>query len=202
MGQFPPRPFPVRGNMGAFQDLTGQVFGRLTVLERGPDKDRDNGKNVVMWSCKCSCGNKTLVAGGSLKSGRTMSCGCLQRERTSIISAEYRISSMENTVRHYWNKCKNRARKKGIPFTLTKKQVGSLIFQNCHYCGQEPKQSFGTKNYQPYNGLDRMDSDKGYTIDNVVPCCGNCNRHKRLTLYNIFFAIMDRGIRTFLDPEA
>lgn len=39
-----------------------------------------------MWRCKCSCGNEKIVQGGSLRSGATQSCGCLNKERTSEAS--------------------------------------------------------------------------------------------------------------------
>lgn len=57
-------------------DLTGQVFGRLTVLYFG---GKDRRKNT-MWVCGCVCGKRTLVCAGSLQSGRTRSCGCLRNE--------------------------------------------------------------------------------------------------------------------------
>jgi len=56
-------------------DLTGQRFGRLTVLER--DKGRTD---RVAWICKCDCGNVKSVLSYKLTSGTTRSCGCLQRE--------------------------------------------------------------------------------------------------------------------------
>ena len=53
-------------------DLTGQVFGRLTVLKReGSDK---HGK--AMWLCQCSCCNQKVINGASLRRGLTVSCGC------------------------------------------------------------------------------------------------------------------------------
>ena len=58
-----------------FQDLTGQVFERLTVLTYAGN---DGTKNC--WSCKCSCGNTKTVRANNLKSGRSKSCGCLSRE--------------------------------------------------------------------------------------------------------------------------
>ena len=64
--------------MGKFINLTGQVFGRLTVVERAENK----GKQPA-WRCRCSCGNEKIVSGGNLKSGSVASCGCLQRERAS-----------------------------------------------------------------------------------------------------------------------
>ena len=54
--------------MPKLNDLTGQRFGRLTVLER----------TELKWLCKCDCGNKKIVAGGHLVSGDTKSCGCLR----------------------------------------------------------------------------------------------------------------------------
>lgn len=59
-------------------DLTGKVFGRLTVLE---EAGRRNGR--VLWKCQCSCGNIVEVVAESLQNGRTQSCGCLQKERVS-----------------------------------------------------------------------------------------------------------------------
>ena len=58
-------------------DLTGQKFGRLTVIKRAENK---GGK--VYWLCKCECGNEKVIRGTSLKSGATMSCGCLTSEKT------------------------------------------------------------------------------------------------------------------------
>lgn len=64
--------------MGKFRDLTGQVFGRLTVMSRA-----ENGTGV-MWSCTCDCGHQKDIAGPSLTRGLTQSCGCLAKEATSI----------------------------------------------------------------------------------------------------------------------
>lgn len=58
-------------------DLTGMAFGNLTVLkESGRTKDRH-----IMYECKCTCGNNTVVSGRDLKSGHTKSCGCNQGVR-------------------------------------------------------------------------------------------------------------------------
>ena len=59
-----------------FVDLTGQKFGRLTVIERA--KNTKQGK--VAWLCKCECGNEKIIAGEKLKMGATVSCGCYNME--------------------------------------------------------------------------------------------------------------------------
>lgn len=57
--------------MGRLIDLTGQKFGRLTVLER------DLNRKGVYWICRCDCGNVKSILGQHLKSKHTQSCGCL-----------------------------------------------------------------------------------------------------------------------------
>ena len=56
-------------------DLTGQKFGRLTVISRyGPS----NGG--LKWNCICKCGNEVVVRGYKLRKGITKSCGCLRSD--------------------------------------------------------------------------------------------------------------------------
>ena len=68
--------------MGKFEDLTGQTFGRLTVVGKAPDRIVPSGQHKTRWWCKCSCGNPELKAvdAYSLTHHRTESCGCIQKE--------------------------------------------------------------------------------------------------------------------------
>jgi hypothetical protein len=61
--------------MGKFIDMTGSVFGRLTVQSRAP-----NDGTRAVWNCVCECGNKTIVDGKKLRTGHTKSCGCYRSE--------------------------------------------------------------------------------------------------------------------------
>lgn len=61
--------------MGKLIDLTGQKFGRWTVIKRGQDK----GKRVF-WTCQCECGSIKDVPSISLRKGESKSCGCLNNE--------------------------------------------------------------------------------------------------------------------------
>lgn len=63
-----------------FNDLTGQVFGKLTVLYRAEDYIDESGRSRTMWHCICECGNEKDIRGTNLTSGLTKSCGCLQKE--------------------------------------------------------------------------------------------------------------------------
>ena len=72
--------------MGAFVDLTGQKFGRLTVLQCA---GRDN-VGRALWQCRCQCdGRVVIVASYSLRSGNSRSCGCLMREVNSTHGLTY-----------------------------------------------------------------------------------------------------------------
>lgn len=65
---------------------------------------------------------------------------------------------------------------------------------NCYYCDDEPKQNFSrNRGYGSYvyNGIDRLDSLKGYIEDNCVACCGKCNKMK-----------MDTNVTDFLNHVA
>ena len=87
--------------MAAKIDLTGQVFGRLTVLE--DDGTRTIG-GAVKWKCVCSCPNKTIVHVHSqaLRYGKTKSCGCLNRELAKEkMKKNYLDTSLDLVGKHF-----------------------------------------------------------------------------------------------------
>lgn len=57
-------------------DLTGQTFDRLTVIERGEDYVSPKGKRSTRWVCRCVCGEHTLSSTNNLRRGKSTSCGC------------------------------------------------------------------------------------------------------------------------------
>ena len=64
--------------MPALKDLTGQRFGRWTVLNKAPSRNK-----AVYWLCQCDCGTIKEVKGASLTSGRSSSCGCFHKENAA-----------------------------------------------------------------------------------------------------------------------
>ncbi len=62
--------------MGNLQDLTGQKFGRLTVLKRAGSTSAGRS----LWKCQCDCGVRCTATGKDLLSGNTKSCGCSRRQ--------------------------------------------------------------------------------------------------------------------------
>jgi len=68
-------------------------------------------------------------------------------------------------------------------FALSHEQFYALIGDICFYCGKPPSQKikYGRQEDQReflYNGIDRVDSSRGYVLNNCVTCCGKCNRMK------------------------
>lgn len=65
--------------MSKLIDLTGQRFGRLTVLQKDNKRITKSGS---YWICQCDCGNIKSIKSSSLRRGEIQSCGCLRNERT------------------------------------------------------------------------------------------------------------------------
>lgn len=63
--------------MGKLINLTGQKFGRLTVLKRAEKRGK---AGQIYWLCQCECGKQKEISGKSLRYGESKSCGCLQKE--------------------------------------------------------------------------------------------------------------------------
>lgn len=61
--------------MAAFKNIARQRFGRIVALRVTPNK-----RPRPTWLCRCDCGNRLNVSGYNLRSGKTMSCGCLRRD--------------------------------------------------------------------------------------------------------------------------
>ena len=65
------------------KDLTGERFGRLTVIKRIENHYYPSGRHDIQYRCRCDCGNEVNVLGIHLRSGHTVSCGCFRKENTS-----------------------------------------------------------------------------------------------------------------------
>lgn len=88
----------------------------------------------------------------------------------------------EAAMNGFYATYKRNAKKRNLYFDLTKEQFRTLTAQACTYCGEVPNRE---RLYSRYfyggfvgNGIDRVDSLKGYTIENCVSCCFTCNRMK------------------------
>lgn len=161
---------PLRGKM------VGKIFDSLTVLEYDHSENRGTYSRAY-WKCRCECGNIKIIRTDNLTRGKTRSCGCLP----NLGNPGYRTSIGYGAFNKLFHNYKKSAKDRGLAFELSKDDVKSLMAKPCEYCGSEPMSYYEPKNVNGgfiYNGIDRVDSSKGYIHDNVVPCCGFCNRAK------------------------
>lgn len=162
----------------------GQKFGRLLVVEEFESEIRKDGHGTfARWKCKCECGKVTVVRSNGLVSGTTKSCGCLNRQRIK------RKGKKEGGLLRIYRAYKINAPKRNHVFDLTLDQFRDMTKQNCHYCGTPPNKiaSSGSEiSKYLYNGIDRKDNNKGYTLENCVPCCNTCNYAKYTKSYSEF----------------
>ncbi len=147
--------------MSKLIDLTGQNFGRLTVLKR----IRDNDLHRPHWLCECSCGEKKIIKGDYLRSKNIKSCGCLRREVTSRRSTKHGCRTRANTSKSYaaWaqmlGRCTNNTHRQYKDYGGRGIVVCArwIKFENfLEDMGESPRDK----------SIDRIDNNKGYYKSN------------------------------------
>jgi 5-methylcytosine-specific restriction endonuclease McrA len=146
----------------------GDKFFRLTIIEWSKDH--------VSWKCQCDCGNISYAHSSGLVKGLRRSCGCLNKE---ISKARRKVDNLAIKRRIYGNYRRGALRRKH-DFSLTEDQFFHIIGLPCFYCGEKPsmKYKMDYKHDFKNNGIDRIDNNIGYIMENSVPCCFTCNRSK------------------------
>lgn len=169
----------------------GKSIGKIKVLNLLKDKDK---WGSLRWETQCDCGAILIKTSKRLsqmkkrvENGSPNGCRrCVGKTKTKQLTAlpppnKYKDRSFAK-VRAKATSIMSRAkRKKGISLSI--EQVHELIKQSCHYCGLC---------HIEVNGLDRIDSSKIYSKDNVVPCCPICNTMKNVLTVDEFYAHIRR----------
>ena len=184
------------------KDFTGKRFGRLTVKKKvGRDIYRSS-----IWECLCDCGNICTVRHQSLKSGVTQSCGCLRLQR--LAEARKPRHGYPATTYKIFYAYRQKAKSRKLDFQLKIDEFVNLCTQDCFYCGRSPanqsKSEYGREDFI-YSGIDRVDNSKGYSKDNCVPCCHDCNWAKKdmsLGEYIDFVTQSYKHLESLLAPSA
>ncbi len=151
--------------MGRRIDLVGQKFGFLTAV-----KFIKAAKAGTYWELSCVCGNKVVRLASNIKKNHVHSCGCKPNRPAKEGAGFKRLFSDYRAS----------ARNRGYIFDIEESHFKKLIESNCHYCDVSP-----TKRYEKQvvhtllaNGIDRVDNNIGYTQENSIACCKNCNKAK------------------------
>ncbi len=166
-------------------NIAGMKFGKITAIRLAEKHERlttSNGSSA-QWYCRCDCGTEFVTRRNMLRKS-SQSCGCRAVENARKVLKARRPEGVLSAVRRKYNAYTFNAKKRKVSFELTFEEFSVMIQKNCHHCGQEPNQvtciyrSKDSENTLIHNGIDRLDSNLGYTISNSVPCCGTCNAIK------------------------
>lgn len=177
--------------------LTGTKIGRWTFIKSAKYEDR---KTYIYesWLCKCDCGTEREVYIYAILKGKSISCGCYNIEVVKKLKNHWLKDPGESCRNHLILVYKKGAFKRNLEYKLTIEDFEKLTKQNCFYCNIEPKQLTGRTKYSNtngdyiYNGIDRVDNNKGYILENCVACCKNCNRAKRVMTQEDFLNWVSR----------
>lgn len=146
--------------MGKLIDLTGQRFGRLTVLHRVlPNKD-----GPAVWRCHCDCGKETDVVSSSLKNGHTKSCGCIRAESIKSIATIH--GKRQTRLYRIWLSMKNRCNNPNYHHYDRYGGRGIVVCDKWQSNFQAFWEWAMANGYQDDLSIDRIDNDKGYSPDN------------------------------------
>jgi hypothetical protein len=152
----------------------GERYGSLTAISKSPDGFK-NGRIVRYYKCRCDCGEeRDFTTSFLMKSKKkNITCGCYTWNKKPF---------GEGVLTVLYGRYRYGAKKRNIKFSITKDLFRGMTKGKCCYCGREPfthSEQRGQNGGYTYNGIDRVDNDKGYVIGNVVSCCKTCNFSKR-----------------------
>lgn len=182
--------------------LAGDVHGGMT-LKSFSHVDK-NGN--ACWNFICHCGKEATNRLHAMKKGTVKSCGCLSW-RYNIVTEASIINGVINKV---YKRYVKRHELISEELCISREKFYELSQKECYYCGKfksnRHNPTFNNKGimypsvdtntsthidfpsvYYEYNGLDRVENEKGYTENNVVTCCRWCNQMKLDRSQNEFF---------------
>lgn len=138
--------------------LVGQTFGASTVIKRMPN---DPAMPHTQWLCRCSCGTERTIPATNLKQSSSLGClRCAQANRSAVHPINVAFSHV---------KCS--ALKRKLSFNVTKEQAYEVMQRQnfkCALTGIELTLNCKDRYFAGCNAsLDRIDSNRGYELDNI-----------------------------------
>lgn len=177
--------------------MTGQIFGRLTVIRKGKGIVQSNGKRIADWYCKCQCGNELTVNGRNLRKGYSKSCGCLRKE---LIGNRFRSHGYTGTPEYNtWCSMNQRCNDANSP------SYGRYGGRGIKVCDRWMKfenflEDMGERPSKQHS-IDRIENNLGYFKENcewatVTEQCNN-RRNNRTIIFNNRSMTLRRAMREY-----
>ena len=153
-------------------------------LKRNFKRTLDSGRQEWCWECVCDCGNIFFARENKISTR----CGCISctaAKKQRDISLDEHGIEQAGIKRRQYKEYRRGALLRGLTFDLSFEEFLDISSKNCAYCGAPPTEKNSEKVYYQrfsspwkHNGIDRVDTTKGYNIENCVPCCSICNYAK------------------------
>lgn len=148
----------------AAKDYTDVKFGKLTAIERVESATKN-----TKWLFKCECGNEKIMSLTSVKTGKSVTCGC-SKYRKGVDRTNY-AGEVGNISFALYKRLIHEAKKREIEFSVSPEYLNNLLILQNFYCALSNVPIYLNKNVS-YEGkgtasLDRIDSSKGYIEGNV-----------------------------------
>ena len=138
------------------KDMTGQKFGRWTLIER----HESSTPKGIRYLCECECGNERVVGACELRRGKSKSCGCL-REELKVKHGGFGTGEW-NTWMSMKQRCYNTK-------DNAYKNYGGRGILMCNRWLESFSDFVNDMGKRPDNhSIERVDNDKGYSPDNCV----------------------------------
>ena len=164
-------------------NTTGQISGTAITTSSGAEVELK-----TCSKCKIEKPLTEFSKDKSKKDGHKYVCKLCENSR---IKAYYEANreKLKAQKKAYYHTPRGRffshrktAKKRGIEFLLTEEEAVELIKKPCTYCGKPG-----------LSGIDRIDSNGVYTIENCEPCCGTCNNRKGTKSKEVFLEEIKEG---------
>ena len=147
----------------------GTIFNKVKVIDFAYTV-----KSRAYYFTECmTCGTESIRRMDHIKTNPEYCKNCKDK-----MTAKPKVESVINTI---YSGYRTNANSRSISFEITKDDFTKLISQNCFYCNQKPVESQFSKSTNRtdikflHNGVDRLNSNVGYILENCVPCCSMCN---------------------------
>lgn len=156
-----------------FKDITGQVFGELTVIEIDVDKMKARKNNSMYWKCRCSCGKIKSILGSHLRNGSIITCGDRSVHWSGENGTTWKGGITPTLISARMSKIYNEWRDK----------VYAKDFYICQCCGK-----YKNFNKNAHHIINFSEDEKlRYDINNAILLCEECHHIKfKNSFHNIY----------------
>ena len=143
------------------------------------ENNKNIGQTIKICTTCCKEYNISEFKGINSETKTCKNCREQNKKQDKLRDKEKRNLLGRTSINQSFRSYMKEANRRNLEFQLSKDIFCNIIKENCHYCNE-------INNEKNFNGIDRLDSNKGYMVDNCVSCCSLCNYLKNKTSFDVF----------------